>query len=331
MRSPSWERCSSSSALALPARGGRREGPPTAGSPPDRVYLALGDSLAASFQPTATRTAATRSRSLSSSRRDPEPTARQARLSPASARTRSIGRGACVRTPRARSSTRRSRCSRARTLRSSRSRSARTIRSVLPVRSPAFDQACIDELLPKISARLTSIVETLRSADPDVPIVGSNYLDPLLALGPPRAFPTTSWWPSRTCGPRSTTRSSRRTRRSACRWPTSRRRSPTTDFDTIVHIAASATPDQRRAGVPVDLRLHRTVRPRLPPEHLRLRRHDASVGGRRSRRRSRPRPSRRGRGRAPRGSRGCGRAGTRRSRGAPRPCRGRAARSAGSP
>jgi len=45
-----------------------------------------------------------------------------------------------------------------------------------------FDQACIDELLPKISDRLTTIVETLRAADPDVPIVGSNYPDPLLAL-----------------------------------------------------------------------------------------------------------------------------------------------------
>ena len=49
-------------------------------------------------------------------------------------------------------------------------------------RAVAFDQACIDELLPRISARLTSIVETLRSADPDVPIVGSNYLDPLLVV-----------------------------------------------------------------------------------------------------------------------------------------------------
>ena len=47
-------------------------------------------------------------------------------------------------------------------------------------RAVAFDQACIDEMLPKISTRLTSIVETLRSADPDVPIIGSNYLDPLL-------------------------------------------------------------------------------------------------------------------------------------------------------
>jgi lysophospholipase L1-like esterase len=46
----------------------------------------------------------------------------------------------------------------------------------------AFDQACIDALLPKLTARLTSIVGTLRAADPDVPIVGSNYIDPLLAL-----------------------------------------------------------------------------------------------------------------------------------------------------
>ena len=40
----------------------------------------------------------------------------------------------------------------------------------------------MDELLPKISTRLTAIVETLRAADPDVPIVGSNYPDPLLVV-----------------------------------------------------------------------------------------------------------------------------------------------------
>jgi lysophospholipase L1-like esterase len=49
-------------------------------------------------------------------------------------------------------------------------------------RDAAFDQACVDGLLPKISARLTSIVGTLRgAAGPDVPIVGANYYDPLLA------------------------------------------------------------------------------------------------------------------------------------------------------
>lgn len=49
-------------------------------------------------------------------------------------------------------------------------------------RDLAFDQSCIDALLPKVSARLTSIVEVLRAADPDVPIVGATYHDPLLAL-----------------------------------------------------------------------------------------------------------------------------------------------------
>src|SRR6185295_15152623 len=44
-----------------------------------------------------------------------------------------------------------------------------------------FDQACVDELLPKISARLTSIVGTLRdAAGPGVAIVGGTYYDPLL-------------------------------------------------------------------------------------------------------------------------------------------------------
>ncbi len=38
------------------------------------------------------------------------------------------------------------------------------------------------ELLPRISERLTSIVQTLReAAGPDVPIVGATYYDPLLA------------------------------------------------------------------------------------------------------------------------------------------------------
>ena len=37
---------------ALPARGASEKAPTSAGSPSARVYLALGDSLAASFQPT---------------------------------------------------------------------------------------------------------------------------------------------------------------------------------------------------------------------------------------------------------------------------------------
>jgi lysophospholipase L1-like esterase len=49
-------------------------------------------------------------------------------------------------------------------------------------RQGAFDQACVDELLPKMSARLTTIVGTLReAAGPEVPIVGATYYDPLLA------------------------------------------------------------------------------------------------------------------------------------------------------
>jgi lysophospholipase L1-like esterase len=52
-----------------------------------------------------------------------------------------------------------------------------------------FDQACIDQRLPKMAARLTTIVETLRAADPDVPIVGMTYFDPLLALWIAPGFP----------------------------------------------------------------------------------------------------------------------------------------------
>lgn len=56
-------------------------------------------------------------------------------------------------------------------------------------RHTAFDRACIEDLLPKISARLTSIVRGLQAADPDVPIVGLNYPDPLLALTIVPGFP----------------------------------------------------------------------------------------------------------------------------------------------
>lgn len=52
-----------------------------------------------------------------------------------------------------------------------------------------FDQTCVDERLPKVADRLGSIVETLRSADPNAPIVGMTYFDPLLALWTAPGFP----------------------------------------------------------------------------------------------------------------------------------------------
>lgn len=45
----------------------------------------------------------------------------------------------------------------------------------------AFDQACVDDLLPALQERLTTIVETLQAAGPGVTIVGATYYDPLLA------------------------------------------------------------------------------------------------------------------------------------------------------
>ena len=45
----------------------------------------------------------------------------------------------------------------------------------------AFDQGCVDDLLPKLQERLTTIVQTLQAAGPGVPIVGATYYDPLLA------------------------------------------------------------------------------------------------------------------------------------------------------
>jgi lysophospholipase L1-like esterase len=50
-------------------------------------------------------------------------------------------------------------------------------------RKAAFDQACVDTRLPRISERLTAIVQALRdAAGPDMPIVGGTYHDPLLFL-----------------------------------------------------------------------------------------------------------------------------------------------------
>lgn len=45
----------------------------------------------------------------------------------------------------------------------------------------AFDQACVDHMLPKLQDRLTAIVQSLQAAGPGVPIVGATYYDPLLA------------------------------------------------------------------------------------------------------------------------------------------------------
>jgi len=56
-------------------------------------------------------------------------------------------------------------------------------------RRGTFRQACVTDLLPKIETRLTSIVQTLQAAAPGVPIVGANYYDPLLALATIRGFP----------------------------------------------------------------------------------------------------------------------------------------------
>jgi lysophospholipase L1-like esterase len=56
-------------------------------------------------------------------------------------------------------------------------------------RQGVLDQACVDDRLPKVAARLGSIVETLRTADPGVPIMGLTYFDPLLALWTAPGFP----------------------------------------------------------------------------------------------------------------------------------------------
>jgi lysophospholipase L1-like esterase len=167
---------------ALPARAAGEKAP-TAGSPPDRVYLALGDSLAASFQPTGD-THNGYVEQIYQLEQAQIPDLRLVKLGCPGERTNTIDRPrrlcpypegtqldqavgvlqsgdvAFV------------------TLQIGSNDSFRCFR----FGALAFDQTCIDELLPKISARLTTIVETLQAADPDVPIVGSNYPDPLLAL-----------------------------------------------------------------------------------------------------------------------------------------------------
>jgi lysophospholipase L1-like esterase len=45
----------------------------------------------------------------------------------------------------------------------------------------AFDQGCVDDLLPRLQNRLTTIVQALQAAGPGVPILGATYYDPLLA------------------------------------------------------------------------------------------------------------------------------------------------------
>ena len=168
---------------APPARAAVEKTPTPAGSPPDRVYLALGDSLAASFQPTGD-THDGYAEQVSQLEQAQIPDLRLVKLGCPGERTNTIDRPrrlcpypegtqldqavavlqsgdvAFV------------------TLQIGSNDSFRCFR----FGALKFDQACIDELLPKISARLTTIVETLRAADPDVPIVGSNYPDPLLAL-----------------------------------------------------------------------------------------------------------------------------------------------------
>jgi len=56
-------------------------------------------------------------------------------------------------------------------------------------RQGMFDHGCVDERLPKVTARLVAIVRALRAADPSVPIVGMTYFDPLLALWTAPGFP----------------------------------------------------------------------------------------------------------------------------------------------
>ncbi len=157
--------------------------PASAGPAPGRVYLALGDSLAASYQPNGdTRSGyAEQVLQLEQAR---IPDLRLVKLGCPGERTNTIDRSRRL-CPYAEGS----QLAQAVAVLERQDVAFVTLQigsndtfQCFRFRAVAFDQACIDELLPKISARLTSIVETLRSADPEVPIVGSNYPDPLLVV-----------------------------------------------------------------------------------------------------------------------------------------------------
>ena len=167
--------------IAVPALAAGAKPASTAASSTGRVYLALGDSLATSFQPNGD-THSGYAEQVFQSEQARVPDLRLVKLGCPGERTNTIDRP-------------RRRCPYAEGTQLDQAVAVLQSRDVAFVTlqigsndtfrcfrfgAVAFDQACIDELLPKISARLTFIVETLRSADPDVPIVGSNYLDPLL-------------------------------------------------------------------------------------------------------------------------------------------------------
>jgi lysophospholipase L1-like esterase len=154
---------------ALPARAAGEKAPPTAGSPPDRVYLALGDSLAASFQPTGD-THDGYAEQVAQLEQARIPDLRLVKLGCPGERTNTIDRPRRL-------------CPYPEGTQLDQSVAVLQSRDVAFVTlqigsndsfrcfrfgALKFDQACIDE--------------TLRAADPDVPIVGSNYPDPLLAL-----------------------------------------------------------------------------------------------------------------------------------------------------
>jgi len=168
---------------ALPAWAAGGAATSTAGSSRDRVYLALGDSLAASFQPTGD-THNGYVEQVYELEQAQIPDLRLVKLGCPGERTNTIDRPRRL-------------CPYPEGTQLDQAVAVLQSRDVAFVTlqigsndtfrcfrfgAVEFDQACIDELLPKISARLTSTVETLRAADPHVPIVGSNYPDPLLAL-----------------------------------------------------------------------------------------------------------------------------------------------------
>ena len=157
--------------------------PSSAAPTPGTAYVALGDSLAASFQPNGDTHSGYAEQILQLEQAS-LPDLRLVKLACPGERTSTIDR-AKPRCPYAEGS----QLAQAVAVLGSRDVAFVTLQigsndliRCFGFRAGAFDQACVDALLPKISARLTSIVGTLRdAAGPDVPIVGGTYYDPFLA------------------------------------------------------------------------------------------------------------------------------------------------------
>ena len=151
-------------------------------APPGKVYLALGDSLAASFQPTG-EVHHGYAEQVFQLEQAGTPDLRLVKLACPGERTNSIDRPRRV-CPYPSGS----QLDQAVSVLGSQDVAFVTLQigsndliRCFRFRQAAFDQGCVDDLMLGLQDRLTTIVQTLQTAGPGVPIVGATYYDPLLA------------------------------------------------------------------------------------------------------------------------------------------------------